>query len=163
MLTQQHPVIWLADRIVLDEPTASLIILYDPAVNLITGLLPVNKPVCLSLLDLVLAASNDFTAPDIIMTDLIQSCESDLFLSEKHHLVFSQGPIPVRYKAKLELLIQQCRRYIYHLMQGSKHDVASLSMAAEAFVTDFNCLTPLLGEELPSIDDPFQEVPYATA
>lgn len=162
MITQKHPVIWLADRIVLDKPAASLIILYDPVSDLITGLRPVVKTVSLSLLDLVLSASNDFTPPDIIMTDLIQPCESDLFLSGQHHLSFTSGPIPVRYKGKLESLLPRCRKYISGLMQDSKQDTSSLSMAAEAFTADFNCLTPFLLEKLPSTEDPFQEVQYGT-
>lgn len=162
MLTQQQPVIWLADCIVLNKPAASLIILYDPVADLITGLHPIVKPLSLALLDLVLSSSNDFTPPDIIMTDLIQPCESDLFLSGQHHLTFTQGPIPVRYKGKLESILPQCRKYISSLLQGFKQDATSLSMAAEAFAADFNCLTPLLLEKLPSIDDPFQEVPYVT-
>lgn len=166
MLTKQQPVIWIADRIVLDGPAAfpvaSLIILYDPAADLITGLQPVNKPVSLSLLDLVLSASNDFTAPDIIMTDLIQPCESDLFLAEQHHLTFTRGPIPTRSKGKLELLILQCRKYICGFMQDTKRDAVSLSIALESFAADFNCLTPLFLEDLPHLADPIQEAPYGT-
>lgn len=138
--------IWLSDRIVLDcttgfLPSGSVYILYDPQEDLITGFRysPDHSKPALTLIDLVLEASNDYPAPDIVRTDLFRPCKAQLFGPSSHQISFEDHSGPVRYKIALEKIAQSLRRYLNHYQ--TLDDLISstgIISAMGTFVGDYN-------------------------